>query len=117
MIRCPRDLLPGEVHDLETRGAQPGVPFELGHRAGRVGVLDRAVRLPDGPVSAPEEVGAADHLVLISDPGLQVRPWQAEIVEYGSRDGFQDRLRPGIGKRRNLSGVLDTRPARTLRNA
>jgi len=105
------------MHNLETRRAQPGVPLKLGHRASRIGILDRAVGLPHRPVSAPEKVSAADDLILISDPGLQVGRRQAKLVEGNPRDRLQNRLRPGVGKCDDPPGVLDARPAGARRYA
>jgi len=88
------DVPPGEVHNLEACRAQSGVPLELGHRAGRVGIFQRPVGLPHRPVSAPEKVGAADDLVPIADPRLKVGRRQAQLIEGDPRDRLQDRLRP-----------------------
>jgi len=116
LIRCTGDIAPGEMHDLEARGAQPGVPLKLGHRAGRVGVLQRAVGLPHRPVSAPEKVSAADDLILVADPSLQIGRRQAQFVLKTTReiDSRTDSARPSANATTRLASWMPGQPAHAV---
>jgi hypothetical protein len=104
------------VHDLVTRGAQPGVAVKLRAGPGRRLILERAVGLADRAVTAPEEVHPGDDLIVIAHPDLEVRRRQAELVEGGPAERLQDRLRTGIAERGHVAGPLQAPPPWAVRD-